>query len=153
MPLGALGAISAEGTKRFLDALSGGRTMDGVNTLGSNASVTRGVCHALSTVTLHVGRALVTTVVWQQEGNTAQWQTSRTKKQRCKNAKSSLCLIKHHILKMDASRQIHAPAALPPVPIEYESGWATETVRTLWTREEYLALAGNQTPIPRSSCP
>jgi len=48
--------------------------------------------------------------------------------------------------------QLHALPALPPgkvplVPIEYEAGWAPESVCTLWRRNKSLAIAGNQTPI------
>jgi hypothetical protein len=31
--------------------------------------------------------------------------------------------------------QLHAPAASPPVHIEYEAGWAPEPVWTIWRRE------------------
>jgi hypothetical protein len=33
------------------------------------------------------------------------------------------------------SGQLHAPAALPPVPIGSEAGWAPEPVCTMWRRE------------------
>jgi hypothetical protein len=53
---------------------------------------------------------------------------------------------------MEVSGQLQAPTALPPrkettVPTEYEAGWASEPVWTLWRRENYLALAGNRTPV------
>jgi hypothetical protein len=32
--------------------------------------------------------------------------------------------------------QLHAPAALPPVPIGYEVGWAPEPVCVLWREVE-----------------
>jgi len=35
---------------------------------------------------------------------------------------------------------LHAPAALPPVPIGQEAGWAPEPVWTLWRREKPLTL-------------
>jgi hypothetical protein len=34
------------------------------------------------------------------------------------------------------SGEIHAPAALTPVPIALEAGWASEPVWMLWRREE-----------------
>jgi hypothetical protein len=41
---------------------------------------------------------------------------------------------------------LHAPANLPPeitpVPTEYEDGWATRSVYTLWKRENLLPLTG-----------
>jgi hypothetical protein len=45
--------------------------------------------------------------------------------------------------------QLHAPATLPPgksppVPIEYEAGWASESVWTQWRRER-SSHAANQT--------
>jgi hypothetical protein len=48
---------------------------------------------------------------------------------------------------MDVSRQLHALTALllgkePPMPIEYEVGWAPELARILRRREKYLALLG-----------
>jgi hypothetical protein len=40
---------------------------------------------------------------------------------------------------MEVSGQLHAPTALPPVPIQWETGWASETVWVFWTREKSLA--------------
>jgi hypothetical protein len=45
----------------------------------------------------------------------------------------------------------YAPAALPPVKeapvsIEWEAGWAPESVWMLWSKEKYLAPVGNRTP-------
>jgi hypothetical protein len=44
---------------------------------------------------------------------------------------------------MKISIQLHAPVALtsgkkPPVPIGYEVGWASESVWTLWRREQFF---------------
>jgi hypothetical protein len=52
---------------------------------------------------------------------------------------------------MEASGQLHAPAALPsgkepPVPMEQEAGWAPEPAWTLWSKEKCLSPAGNRTP-------
>jgi hypothetical protein len=51
---------------------------------------------------------------------------------------------------MEVSGQLHASAALlpekePPVPIEWEAGWAPDPVSTLWSRKKWLASAGNLT--------
>jgi hypothetical protein len=54
--------------------------------------------------------------------------------------------------------QRHSPAALlppgkgPPVPIVQETGWAPEPVWTQRLDEKSFALAGDRTPISRSSC-
>jgi hypothetical protein len=53
---------------------------------------------------------------------------------------------------MEASGQLHAPAALPsgkesPVPIGYEAGWAQEPAWTLCRNEKFPAPAGNRTSI------
>jgi len=37
---------------------------------------------------------------------------------------------------MEVNGQLHAPATLPAVPIEYEAGWAPEAVWTRWQREK-----------------
>jgi hypothetical protein len=34
--------------------------------------------------------------------------------------------------------QLHAPAALTPVPIEYEAGWGLELVWTFWRRAQII---------------
>jgi hypothetical protein len=47
---------------------------------------------------------------------------------------------------MEVSGQLHTFAALPPVPIGWEGGWAPQLVWTQWRREKYLALTGNRTP-------
>jgi hypothetical protein len=52
---------------------------------------------------------------------------------------------------MEASGQLHAPAALPPgkepsVPIRYEAGWAPEPVLMQWWRQKFPAPAGTRTP-------
>jgi hypothetical protein len=52
---------------------------------------------------------------------------------------------------MEVSGELHAPAAVqsgnePPIPIGYEAGWASESVWMLWSKEESLASAENQTP-------
>jgi hypothetical protein len=39
-----------------------------------------------------------------------------------------------------------APRREAPVPIGMEAGWAPDPVWTLWSREESLIPAGNQTP-------
>jgi hypothetical protein len=44
------------------------------------------------------------------------------------------------------SGQLHATAALPPVPIGPEVGWASEPVWKLWRREKSVAPAENPTP-------
>jgi hypothetical protein len=54
---------------------------------------------------------------------------------------------------MEVSGQLHAPVALPPVPIVQEAELAAEPVWTLWRREEPLASTANRTPITRSSSP
>jgi hypothetical protein len=60
---------------------------------------------------------------------------------------------------MGVSGQSQAPAALlppgkePPVPIVQEAGWAPEPVWTQRIEEKSFALAGNRTPIARSSSP
>jgi hypothetical protein len=38
-------------------------------------------------------------------------------------------------------------------PIAKESGWAPDSMRTLWRRNKYFVPAGNQNKIPRSSTP
>jgi hypothetical protein len=48
------------------------------------------------------------------------------------------------------SGQLHAQAALPSVPSEYEAGWAPEPVRTLRSREKSLVPAMNRTPTIQS---
>jgi hypothetical protein len=57
---------------------------------------------------------------------------------------------------MEVSSQLQAPSRFIhveriPVPTGQEAGWAPELVWELWRRENSLAAAGNQTPIPRSS--
>jgi hypothetical protein len=52
---------------------------------------------------------------------------------------------------MKASGQHHDPVALPPeiepsFPVVYEAGSAPETVWRLWSTDQSIALAGNQTP-------
>jgi hypothetical protein len=52
---------------------------------------------------------------------------------------------------MEVSGHLHAPVALllgnvPSVPIGQEAVWAPERVWTLWSKEKFLALAGNRTP-------
>jgi hypothetical protein len=49
---------------------------------------------------------------------------------------------------MEVSGQFHARAALPPVPIGQDAGWAPEPVWTLWRREKSLAPAGNRAVYP-----
>jgi hypothetical protein len=49
------------------------------------------------------------------------------------------------------SFQIHASATLteekdPSLLFEEAVGWALESVWMVWSKEKYLALAGNQTP-------
>jgi hypothetical protein len=44
---------------------------------------------------------------------------------------------------LGVSDQFHAPAALPPVPIAQEAGWAPEPVWTLWRTEP--RPSGNRT--------
>jgi hypothetical protein len=56
---------------------------------------------------------------------------------------------------MEVSGQFHAPASLPPgkepsVPTVSESGWAPETVWTLWNREKSLSPAGSRIPAVQS---
>jgi hypothetical protein len=53
---------------------------------------------------------------------------------------------------MEVSGKLHAPAGLslsqvPSILIRYEAIWAPEPVLMLWSREKFLASAGNQTPI------
>jgi len=45
---------------------------------------------------------------------------------------------------MEMSGQLHAPAALLPVPTELEVGWAPEPVWTRWRRRKAPAPAGNR---------
>jgi hypothetical protein len=59
---------------------------------------------------------------------------------------------------MEASGQLHAPAALPlgkdpppPVPIGYEAGWDPELVWRLKRREIPLLLPGIEPKFP--TCP
>jgi hypothetical protein len=64
-------------------------------------------------------------------------------------------LIKHHAMKtherrhsstiLDLSTRSNGPlqaaTALPPVPIGQEVRWVPESIRTLWSRDKFLALA------------
>jgi hypothetical protein len=59
---------------------------------------------------------------------------------------------------MEASGQIHAPAALLPrkellVVIGEEAGWASQPVWTLWRSEKRVAPAGNRSMKHRYSSP
>jgi hypothetical protein len=36
---------------------------------------------------------------------------------------------------LEVSDQLHTPAALPPVPIQFEAGWVPEQVWTIWRSE------------------
>jgi hypothetical protein len=48
---------------------------------------------------------------------------------------------------MEVSGKLHVLTALPPVPIEYEAGWAPDSVcRLLSCTEEYFVPAGNRIP-------
>jgi hypothetical protein len=52
---------------------------------------------------------------------------------------------------MKASGQFHDPAALPPrkyppAPVREETGWAPESVWTVWSTEKSHASAGIRTP-------
>jgi hypothetical protein len=53
---------------------------------------------------------------------------------------------------MEVSGQIHAAAALPPVPIIYEAGWAPELVWTLLWKRKSLVPIGNQASDSPASC-
>jgi hypothetical protein len=46
---------------------------------------------------------------------------------------------------MNASGQLHAPAALLPVPIGYEAGWAPQSVWMLWNWKN-LAICWDSNP-------
>jgi hypothetical protein len=59
---------------------------------------------------------------------------------------------------VEASGQLHALAALPPVkdrpvPTGQEAGWAPNPVWSLWRREQTLAPTVNRTPVYRLSSP
>jgi hypothetical protein len=47
---------------------------------------------------------------------------------------------------MEVNDQLHSPAALLPVAISYETGWAPEPAWTLWRGEASFALAKTRTP-------
>jgi hypothetical protein len=52
---------------------------------------------------------------------------------------------------MEVSGQLKAPAALflgkeRPLPIDYETGWASEQVWTTWRSENSCPSPGTQTP-------
>jgi hypothetical protein len=54
---------------------------------------------------------------------------------------------------LDVSGHIQAPAALSPVPIRAEIGWAAEPIWMLWNKENSFAPAVNRTLIPCSEFP
>jgi len=35
---------------------------------------------------------------------------------------------------MEVSGQLHAPVALPTVPIQWKAGWVSETVLVFWSK-------------------
>jgi hypothetical protein len=54
---------------------------------------------------------------------------------------------------MEVSGQLHATAALHPVPTEWEAGWASETIWTKRRGEKFPAPAGNWSPVTQPLSP
>ena len=62
-------------------------------------------------------------------------------------------LIRNFATRSRLSHQLHAPAALPPVPIEYEGRWILEPIWTLWNTQKSRAPVRNDAPAHSAHSP